>query len=392
MSHALPSDSVGLVAPRVFTSESPFELQCGETLPSLELVYETYGELNAERSNAVLVCHALSGHHHAAGYHSVDDRKAGWWETCIGPGKPIDTNRFHVVSLNNLGGCHGSTGPTSINPATGAAYGPDFPTVTVRDWVNSQALLADHLGIERFAAVIGGSLGGMQALQWAIDKPGRVRAAVLIAAAARLSAQNIAFNEIARQAIMGDPQFHGGHYRSRGVNPDLGLMLARMVGHVTYLSDDGMRQRFGRELKSGNLRLGRDVEFQVESYLHHQGRSFSRSFDANTYLLMTKALDFFDPAGEHGGDLVAALAPAQCRFLVLSFSTDWRFPVARSRELVDAMVRARKNVASAIIDSEHGHDAFLLPVRRYVEVLGTYLARLDREVEPVANGGARRAR
>jgi homoserine O-acetyltransferase/O-succinyltransferase len=295
MSHALPSDSVGLVTPRVFTSESPFELQCGEALPGFELVYETYGELNAERSNAVLVCHALSGHHHAAGYHSVDDRKPGWWETCIGPGKPIDTNRFHVVSLNNLGGCHGSTGPTSVNPATGAEYGPDFPTVTVRDWVNSQALLADHLGIERFAAVIGGSLGGMQALQWAIDKPGRVRAAVLIAAAARLSAQNIAFNEIARQAIMGDPQFHAGHYRSRGVNPDLGLMLARMVGHVTYLSDDGMRQRFGRELKSGDLRLGRDVEFQVESYLHHQGRSFSRSFDANTYLLMTKALDFSTP-------------------------------------------------------------------------------------------------
>jgi homoserine O-acetyltransferase/O-succinyltransferase len=392
MSHALPSDSVGLVTPRVFTSESPFELQCGEALPGFELVYETYGELNAERSNAVLVCHALSGHHHAAGYHSVDDRKPGWWETCIGPGKPIDTNRFHVVSLNNLGGCHGSTGPTSVNPATGAEYGPDFPTVTVRDWVNSQALLADHLGIERFAAVIGGSLGGMQALQWAIDKPGRVRAAVLIAAAARLSAQNIAFNEIARQAIMGDPQFHAGHYRSRGVNPDLGLMLARMVGHVTYLSDDGMRQRFGRELKSGDLRLGRDVEFQVESYLHHQGRSFSRSFDANTYLLMTKALDFFDPAGEHGNDLVAALAPAQCRFLVLSFSTDWRFPVARSRELVDAMVRARKNVASAIIDSEHGHDAFLLPVSRYVDVLGTYLAGIGREVESRANGGAAGAR
>lgn len=392
MSHALPSDSVGLVTPSVFTHAVPFELQCGERLPGFQLVYETYGTLNAERSNAVLVCHALSGHHHAAGYHGIDDRKPGWWETCIGPGKPIDTNRFHVVSVNNLGGCHGSTGPTTINPVTGALYGPDFPTVTVRDWVNSQALLADHLGIERFAAVIGGSLGGMQALQWAIDKPERVRAALLIAAAARLSAQNIAFNEIARQAIMGDPQFHGGHYRARGVNPDLGLMLARMVGHVTYLSDDGMRQRFGRELKSGDLRLGRDVEFQVESYLHHQGRSFSRSFDANTYLLMTKALDFFDPAGEHGNDLVAALDPARCRFLVLSFTTDWRFPAARSRELVDAMVRARKNVASAIIDTEHGHDAFLLPVRRYLDVLGTYLARLAREVEGAANGGNAHAR
>jgi homoserine O-acetyltransferase/O-succinyltransferase len=376
MSHALPSDSVGLVTPRVFTSEQPFALQCGATLPRFELVYETYGELNADRSNVVLVCHALSGHHHAAGYHSVDDRKPGWWDACIGPGKPIDTKRFHVVSLNNLGGCHGSTGPTTIDPVSGRAYGPDFPAVTVRDWVASQALLADHLGIEQFAAIIGGSLGGMQALQWSIDHPTRVRAAVLIACASRLSAQNIAFNEIARQAIMADPQFHGGHYRSMGVNPDLGLMLARMVGHVTYLSDDGMRQKFGRELKSGDLRAGRDVEFQVESYLHHQGRSFSRSFDANTYLLMTKALDFFDPAGEHGDDLVAALAPATCRYLVLSFTTDWRFAVARSRELVDALVRARKNVASAIIDTEHGHDAFLLPVPRYVEVLGTYLRRL----------------
>ncbi|MEQ9004353.1 MAG: homoserine O-acetyltransferase [Pseudomonadales bacterium] len=381
MSQPLPPDSVGVVTPRTFRHEEPFVLQCGERLPGFELVYETYGEPNAQRSNSVLVCHALSGHHHAAGYHGADDRKPGWWDACIGPGKPIDTNRFHVVSLNNLGGCHGSTGPTSANPASGAPYGPDFPAVTVRDWVNSQTLLADHLGIDRFAAVIGGSLGGMQALQWAIDYPRRLRAAVLIACASRLSAQNIAFNEIARQAIMGDPQFHGGHYRAKGVNPDLGLMLARMVGHVTYLSDDGMRQRFGRELKSGDLRDGRDVEFQVESYLHHQGRSFSRSFDANTYLLMTKALDYFDPAGEHGDDLVAALEQAECRFLVLSFTTDWRFSTARSRELVDALVRARKNVASAIIDTEHGHDAFLLPVPRYIEVLGTYLGKLAAEIE-----------
>lgn len=383
MPQALPADSVGLVTPKVFRSAAPFPLACGEHLPGFQLVYETYGRLNAARSNAVLICHALSGHHHAAGYHSDQDRKPGWWDTCIGPGKPIDTRRFFVVSVNNLGGCHGSTGPVSVNPATGQPYGPDFPTVTVRDWVRSQALLADHLGIHQFAAVIGGSLGGMQALQWAIDFPERLRAALLIASAPRLSAQNIAFNEIARQAIMSDPNFHGGHYRANGLNPDLGLMLARMVGHVTYLSDDGMRQKFGRELKSGDLRAGRDVEFQVESYLHHQGRSFSRSFDANTYVLMTRALDFFDPAGEHGNDLVAALAPARCRFLVLSFTTDWRFSVERSRELVDALVRARKNVASAIIDTEHGHDAFLLPVPRYMEVLDAYLGRLADEVSAV---------
>jgi homoserine O-acetyltransferase/O-succinyltransferase len=380
MPDAVPCDSVGLVAPETFVCDHPFVLQCGATLPRFELVYETYGQLNASRSNGVLVCHALSGHHHAAGYHDLDDRKPGWWDTCIGPGKPIDTKRFFVVSPNNLGGCHGSTGPISTNPDTGAPYGPDFPTVTVRDWVHSQAMLADHLGIERFAAVIGGSLGGMQAMQWSTDYPDRLRAAVLIACASRLSAQNIAFNEIARQAITSDPQFQRGHYRANGANPDLGLMLARMVGHVTYLSDDGMRQRFGRELKSGDVRAGREVEFQVESYLHHQGRSFSRSFDANTYLLMTKALDFFDPAGEHGDDLVAALAPALCRFLVVSFSTDWRFSAERSKELVNALVEARKNVASAIIDTEHGHDAFLLPVPRYMQVLGMYLGRLADEV------------
>lgn len=379
-----PSDSVGMVAPETFASDDPFVLQCGETLPRFELVYETYGRLNESRSNAVLICHALSGHHHAAGFHTAEDRKPGWWDTCIGPGKPIDTDRFFVVSPNNLGGCHGSTGPCTSNPATGELYGPDFPTITARDWVHSQALLADHLGIGRFAAIIGGSLGGMQAMQWAMDYPDRLRAAVLIASASRLSAQNIAFNEIARQAITSDPQFHGGRYRACGANPDLGLMLARMVGHVTYLSDDGMRQKFGRELKSGNLLSAQDVEFQVESYLHHQGRSFSRSFDANTYLLMTKALDFFDPAGEHGDDLVAALSLATCRFLVISFTTDWRFSVERSKELVDALVEARKSVASAIIETDHGHDAFLLPVPRYVEVLGTYLGRLADEVDAEA--------
>jgi homoserine O-acetyltransferase/O-succinyltransferase len=391
MPDSLPSDSVGLVAPQRFLHDAPFPLQCGDQLPSFELVYETYGELNAQRSNAVLICHALSGHHHAAGYHAPGDARPGWWDTCIGPGKPIDTRRFFVVCLNNLGGCHGSTGPISIDPRTGRPYGPDFPTVTVADWVRSQGMLADHLGIRQFAAIIGGSLGGMQAMQWSIDYPDRLRAALLIACASRLSAQNIAFNEIARQAITSDPEFHDGHYRARDTNPDLGLMLARMVGHVTYLSDDGMRQRFGRELKSGDPRSGRDVEFQVESYLHHQGRSFSRSFDANTYLLMTKALDFFDPASEYDGRLEDALTRAKCRFLVVSFTTDWRFSVERSKELVDALVRARRNVASAIIDTEHGHDAFLLPVPRYVAVLRTYLGGLADEVEAESSGACAHA-
>ena len=383
------TDSVGIVEAQMFHSNTPFALQCGEVLPAFDLTFETYGQLDSSASNAVLVCHALSGNHHAAGYHDQADAKPGWWDNCIGPGKPIDTNRFFVVSLNNLGGCHGSTGPLSINPATGSAYGPDFPVVTVKDWVASQALLADHLDIRQFAAVIGGSLGAMQAMQWAIDQPSRLRAAVLIASAARLSAQNIAFNEIARQAITSDPAFHEGHYRGKNANPDLGLMLARMVGHVTYLSDDGMRQKFGRELKSGDIRLGREVEFQVESYLHYQGRSFSQRFDANSYILMTHALDYFDPAADFDDDLAACLAGTECSFCVLSFSTDWRFPSSRSKEIVDALITAKKNVVSAIIESEHGHDSFLLPIDRYFNVLGTYLRRLVRtSVDSQANNAA----
>jgi homoserine O-acetyltransferase len=377
---SIPEDSIGIVVPQRVRFDDPLVLQSGAVLPSYELVYETYGELNEARTNAVLICHALSGHHHAAGYHSAEDRKPGWWETCIGPGKPIDTNRFHVVSLNNLGGCHGSTGPRSVDPNTGRPFGPTFPRVTVTDWVASQARLSDRLGIEVWAAIIGGSLGGMQAMQWAIDFPGRLRHAVLIACAPKLSAQNIAFNEIARQAIVSDREFRDGNYLDEGVNPDRGLMLARMVGHVTYQSDDGMRDKFGRELKSGDIALGRDVEFQVESYLHHQGRSFSQSFDANTYLLMTRALDYFDPAREFGDDLVAALGETHCNFLVTSFTSDWRFSPERSREIVKALIAARRNVVSTIIDCPHGHDAFLLPVQRYFDVLSTYLQRVAREV------------
>ncbi len=373
-------DSVGLVTSQTFSSSTPLTLQCGITLPAYELVFETYGKLNAARSNAVLICHALSGHQHAAGYHDVSDPKPGWWDNCVGPGKPIDTNQFCVISLNNLGGCHGSTGPRSINPETGNEYGPDFPQVVVKDWVTSQRELARHLGIEKFAAVIGGSLGGMQAMQWSIDYPEQLHAAIVIAAAAKLSAQNIAFNEIARQAIASDPNFFSGRYKDENSNPDRGLMLARMIGHVTYLSDDGMREKFGRELKSGDLSQGSDVEFQVESYLHHQGRAFvSQAFDANTYMLMTKALDYFDPAREHGDNLMQALTPAQAKFLIVSFTSDWRFSVERSREIVDALMAARKNVASAIIDSTHGHDSFLLPIERYHNLLRTYLKRVAEE-------------
>ena len=370
-------NSVGIVTPQTFQCDTPLALQCGTTLPSYELVYETYGALNADKSNAILICHALSGHHHAAGFHSEEEQKPGWWDTCIGPNKPINTNQFFVISLNNLGGCHGSTGPRSVNPETGTAFGPDFPNVVVKDWVVSQKQLAEHLGIEKFAAVIGGSLGGMQAMQWAIDYPEAVHAAIVIASAAKLSAQNIAFNEIARQAIASDPNFFSGRYTDENRTPDQGLMLARMIGHVTYLSDDGMREKFGRELKSGDLTQGADVEFQVESYLHHQGRSFvSQAFDANTYMLMTKALDYFDPAHDSGDNLVKAFAPIQAKLLVLSFTSDWRFSVERSNEIVDALMAARKNVASAIIESPHGHDSFLLPIPRYLTLLDRFLGRV----------------
>ncbi|KGE79263.1 homoserine O-succinyltransferase MetX [Halomonas salina] len=374
-----PRDSVGLVTPQTAHFDDPLELACGRTLPAYDLVYETYGTLNAEGTNAVLICHALSGHHHAAGYHSADDRKPGWWNAHIGPGKSIDTDRFFVVSLNNLGGCHGSTGPTSENPETGTAWGPDFPMMTVIDWVHSQARLADRLGIQRFAAVVGGSLGGMQALQWTLTYPERVAHAAVIAATPKLSAQNIGFNEVARQAIRSDPEFFDGHYAEHATLPRRGLKLARMVGHITYLSEDAMGSKFGRDLRSDDLNFGYDVEFQVESYLRYQGDTFSTSFDANTYLLMTKALDYFDPAAAHGGDLAAALAPAACPFLVVSFTSDWRFPPSRSKELANALIRAGKAVSYANIDSPHGHDAFLLPEPRYLAVFAAFMQRVARD-------------
>ncbi len=375
---SLPADSVGLVTPQTAHFEEGIELSCGRRLTEFELVYETYGELNSRRSNAVLICHALSGHHHAAGYHSEADRKPGWWNDCIGPGKPIDTNRFFVVSLNNIGGCHGSTGPRSINPETGSAYGPDFPPLRARDWVNSQAMLADRLGIERWAAIVGGSLGGMQAMRWALEYPDRVAHCVVIAAAMKLSAQNIAFNEIARQAIQADPDYQEGRYIDANVIPKQGLALARMVGHITYLSDDAMAEKFGRDLRAGSFEQGSAgaVEFQVESYLRYQGSVFSENFDANTYILMTKALDYFDLAREYGDDPVAAFRNANCSFMVMSFSTDWRFSPQRSREIVDALIEAGRPVSYAEIEADQGHDAFLLPIPRYVDVFSAYMKRV----------------
>ncbi len=372
----IPADSAGLVTPQTLRFSEPLALDCGRTLDEYQLVYETYGELNASCSNAILICHALSGDHHAAGYHSLDDKKPGWWDSCIGPGKPFDTRRFFVVSLNNLGGCKGSTGPVSVNPATGKPYGPDFPIITVRDWVRSQARLGEALGIKQWAAVIGGSLGGMQSLQWAMDFPQGLRHALVIAAAPKLSAQNIAFNEVARQAIMSDPDFHAGHYYEHNMVPRRGLMLARMLGHITYLSDDAMRAKFGRELREGKLGFGFDVEFQVESYLRYQGKSFVEHFDANTYLLMTKALDYFDPAADFDHNLSAALKQAQAGFLVLAFTSDWRFPPVRSREIVRALLDNDHDVSYAEITSHEGHDAFLIPNPRYQALLCAYMQRV----------------
>jgi homoserine O-acetyltransferase len=379
MPDMLAPDNVGLVTVQTEKFTTPLALDCGRTLPSYELVYETYGELNKQASNAVLICHALSGDHHAAGYYSMQDKKPGWWDSCIGPGKPIDTNRFFVVSLNNLGGCKGSTGPNTINPETSKPYGPEFPILTVRDWVKTQARLADVLGISQWAAVIGGSLGGMQALQWAIDYPKHLRHCIVIAAAPKLTAQNIAFNEVARQAILNDPDFHEGHYYQYDAVPRQGLMLARMLGHITYLSDDAMRNKFGRELREGKLNFGFDVEFQVESYLRYQGRSFVDRFDANTYLLMTKTLDYFDPASEHNNNLSAALAKVLAKFLVISFTSDWRFSPARSREIVKSLLDNKKQVSYAQITANEGHDAFLMPIPHYMRVFKTYMQRVAEE-------------
>jgi len=397
---AAPSGrSVGVVHSSLVAFDEPLQLASGARIDAYELAVETYGTLNADRSNAVLICHALNASHHVAGISANDPNDIGWWDNMVGPGKPVDTDRYFVIGVNNLGSCFGSTGPASINPATGRPWGAAFPVLTVEDWVNAQARLADRFGIERFAAVMGGSLGGMQALSWAITWPERVAHCVVIASTPRLSAQNIAFNEVARRAIITDPDFHGGDYYAHNTVPRRGLSVARMLGHITYLSDDDMAAKFGRNQREpsqdGSYRYGYDVEFEVESYLRYQGEKFSRYFDANTYLLITRALDYFDPARKHGGDLARALAPATADFLLVSFTTDWRFPPERSREIVRALVNNKRPVTYAEIDAPHGHDAFLLDDARYHAVVAGYFDRIartlglgDRAGEPVPSAEA----
>jgi len=361
------------------TFEAPLHLRSGAQLGPYTLVYETYGQLNAARSNAVLVCHALNASHHVAGRYADAPDNVGWWDNLVGPGKPLDTDRFFVIGVNNLGSCFGSTGPTHTNPATGQPWGADFPVVTVEDWVAAQARLIDHLGITRLAAVLGGSLGGMQAQAWALAHPERVAHCVVVASAPHLSTQNIAFNEVARRAIVTDPDFHDGHFYAHGVVPARGLRVARMIGHITYLSDDAMEAKFGRAFQ-GAQEPGystQNIEFQVESYLRHQGEKFAGYFDANTYLLITRALDYFDPARAHGGSLARAYAQARgVEFLVVSFSTDWRFSPLRSREIVKALVDNHARVSYAEIDAPHGHDAFLLDDARYHGVMRAYFERV----------------
>jgi homoserine O-acetyltransferase len=379
MGHA---GNLGFVTPQRRKFEQTLPLRSGAKLSDYELVYETYGELNAERNNAVLVCHALNASHHLAGHYEGKANSEGWWDNLIGPGKPLDTDRFFVIGVNNLGSCFGSTGPMHVNPASGQVYGADFPVVTVQDWVDAQARLLDALGITQLAAVLGGSLGGMQALDWSLRYPQRLRHCVAIATAPNLSAQNIAFNEVARRAIITDPDFHGGHYAQHNAIPKRGLRVARMIGHITYLSDDAMEAKFGRELRAAELSYStQEIEFQIESYLRYQGDKFSEYFDANTYLLITRALDYFDPAREHGGDLSRAFASATCKFLLASFSTDWRFAPARSREIVKALLDNKLDVSYAEIDAPHGHDAFLLEDPRYHGVLRAYFLRIAGELQ-----------
>ncbi|WP_322991462.1 homoserine O-succinyltransferase MetX [Limnohabitans sp.] len=381
-----------IATPQSMTFEAPLPLQSGASIRGYSLSYETYGTLNADKSNAVLICHALNASHHVAGVYADQPKNLGWWDNMIGPGKSLDTDRFFVIGVNNLGSCFGSTGPMHTNPDTGRVYGADFPVVTVEDWVNAQARLLDALGIEQLAAVMGGSLGGMQALSWTLQYPERVKHAVVVASAPNLNAENIAFNEVARRAIVTDPDFNDGHFYAQGVVPKRGLRIARMIGHITYLSDDVMNEKFGRELReavthnaSGYKYSTQEVEFQIESYLRYQGDKFSEYFDANTYLLITRALDYFDPARAFGGDLSKALSRASCKFLLVSFSTDWRFSPARSREMVKALLDNRRDVSYAEIDAPHGHDAFLLDDARYMNVVRSYF---DNMAKTLNEGGA----
>lgn len=372
--------SIGIVSPQIAQFSTPLPLQSGASLHDYQLMYETYGTLNADKSNAVLVCHALNASHHVAGVYQDQPGKVGWWDNMVGPGKPLDTDQFFVIGVNNLGSCFGSTGPMDTNPATGKPYGADFPVVTVEDWVNAQARLADMLGIRCFAAVMGGSLGGMQALAWSLMFPQRLRHCLVIASTPKLSAQNIAFNDVARQAILTDPDYHGGDFYAHGVVPKRGLRVARMIGHITYLSDDDMAEKFGRSMRTNNYQFGYGIDFEIESYLRYQGDKFSEYFDANTYLLITKALDYFDPARAYDGDLTRALAATSAKFLLISFSTDWRFSPARSEEIVQALIANKRQVSYAEIDAPHGHDAFLLEDPRYMKLVRAYYARIAAEI------------
>jgi len=389
--NATPEASVGIVQTQYVEFDQPLLLASGQQLERYTLAVQTYGTLNADKSNAVLICHALNASHHVAGVLADDPKEVGWWDNMVGPGKPVDTNHFFVIGVNNLGSCFGSTGPASIRPDTGKPWGAAFPVVTVEDWVMAQARLADRFGIDRFAAVMGGSLGGMQALSWSITCPERVRHCVVIASTPRLSAQNIGFNEVARRAIITDPEYHGGDYYAQDVVPKRGLSVARMIGHITYLSDDDMAEKFGRTQRApsadGDWHYGYDVEFEVESYLRYQGEKFSKYFDANTYLLITRALDYFDPARHAAGDLTKALAGVQANFLLVSFSTDWRFPPARSREIVKALLNNATPVTYAEIDAPHGHDAFLLEDARYHAVVRAYFKRIAQEISHEVSHG-----
>ena len=368
----MDENSIGYVKPTIAMIKNPLKLLSGRVLSQYDLRYETYGSLNKDKSNAVLICHALSGNHHVAGYYEGED-KPGWWNNMIGPGKPIDTNKLFIVCLNNLGGCHGSTGPTSINPETNKVYGSDFPIITVSDWVTSQKELMSYLDIPFWKFVIGGSLGGMQALQWSFQYPELINNCIAIAAAPKLTAQNIAFNEIARQAIMKDPNWHNGNYLEKGVSPDQGLALARMLGHITYLSDESMREKFGRDLKTSKLNFNYDVEFQIESYLKYQGEKFVTGFDANTYMLMTKSLDYFDPIKDMSQLLINNLQKSKSKFLIISFTSDWRFPPKRSKEIVKLLLDNKRNVSYSEISADGGHDAFLMGNHDYFDIMRSFI-------------------
>lgn len=375
-----PSSSIGFVTPQTIQFDQPLILQSGATISDYHLMIETYGTLNADKSNAVLICHALNASHHVAGAYADDPKNIGWWDNMIGPGKSVDTNRFFVIGINNLGSCFGSTGPMHNNAQTDKPYGADFPVVTVEDWVQAQARVADHLGIQQFAAVMGGSLGGMQALAWSMLFPDRLRHCVVIASTAKLSAQNIAFNDVARQAILTDPDFYGGDFYAHNVVPRRGLRVARMIGHITYLSNDDMAEKFGRDLRTGEYQFGFGIDFEIESYLRYQADKFADYFDANTYLLITKALDYFDPARAFDGDLSKALAKTKAKFLLASFTTDWRFSPQCSRDIVQALVSNQRIVSYAEIDAPHGHDAFLLDDARYLNLIAAYFANIDQEL------------